>query len=210
MAAFREKRDAHFDGTLSGPAARMERLQRVAAYNVCVDDASRLLMCRLSDITERPGCVDAARRRHRLRRAPRGGRAARARGGDRPHRPDRRAARRRLAPTSGARAVGEPRADYHSVRIVYRTEITGGELRHETDESTDRAAWCTREDLDVAPARRARPPRRLARLRRSPVSTSGDSLDAHPDPVQLAVALAPSGPPASRPARLHRASTGTS
>ena len=33
----------------------MERLQRVAAYNVCVDDASRLLMCRLSDITERPG-----------------------------------------------------------------------------------------------------------------------------------------------------------
>jgi len=31
------------------------RIQRVAAYNVCHDDASRLLMCRLSDITERPG-----------------------------------------------------------------------------------------------------------------------------------------------------------
>ena len=59
-------------------------IQRVAAYNVCIDDATRLLMCRLSDITERPGVVDAARRRHRLRRAPRSGaRSARAQRGDR-------------------------------------------------------------------------------------------------------------------------------
>jgi ADP-ribose pyrophosphatase YjhB (NUDIX family) len=45
----------------------------------------------------------------------------------------------------------DPRLDgdveYHSVRIIYRTEIVGGALRHETDESTDRAAWCAREDL---------------------------------------------------------------
>jgi 8-oxo-dGTP diphosphatase len=37
------------------------------------------------------------------------------------------------------------------VRIIYRTEIAGGALRHETDESTDEAAWCTREDLASMP-----------------------------------------------------------
>ena len=31
------------------------RIQRVAAYNVCVDPDDRLLVCRLSDITEAPG-----------------------------------------------------------------------------------------------------------------------------------------------------------
>jgi len=41
--------------------------------------------------------------------------------------------------------------DYHSVRIIYRTEIVGGELRHETDESTDQAAWCTRAELGTLP-----------------------------------------------------------
>jgi ADP-ribose pyrophosphatase YjhB (NUDIX family) len=41
--------------------------------------------------------------------------------------------------------------DYHAVRIVYRTEIVGGALQHETDESTDQAAWCTREDLTTMP-----------------------------------------------------------
>jgi len=36
-------------------AERIQRVQRVAAYNVCVDDADRLLLCRLSGITEAPG-----------------------------------------------------------------------------------------------------------------------------------------------------------
>ena len=52
MAAFREKRDANFTGDVTDPRPR---IQRVAAYNVCLDDAGRLLLCRLSDITERPG-----------------------------------------------------------------------------------------------------------------------------------------------------------
>jgi ADP-ribose pyrophosphatase YjhB (NUDIX family) len=30
---------------------------------------------------------------------------------------------------------------WHAIRIVYRVEIVGGELRDETDESTDMAAW---------------------------------------------------------------------
>lgn len=32
-------------------------------------------------------------------------------------------------------------ADFHGVRIVYEARITGGELRHERDGSTDLAAW---------------------------------------------------------------------
>lgn len=32
-------------------------------------------------------------------------------------------------------------ADFHGLRIVYEGRVTGGELRHETDGSTDMAAW---------------------------------------------------------------------
>jgi ADP-ribose pyrophosphatase YjhB (NUDIX family) len=41
-----------------------------------------------------------------------------------------------------------PEADlgaWHAIRVVYRVEITGGELRDEIDESTDAAAWFTPE-----------------------------------------------------------------
>ena len=37
--------------------------------------------------------------------------------------------------------------EMHSVRIVYRTEIVGGELRDETDESTDRARGARRNEV---------------------------------------------------------------
>ncbi|MEV0320358.1 NUDIX hydrolase [Streptomyces sp. NPDC050658] len=39
-------------------------------------------------------------------------------------------------------------ADFHGLRIVYEARITGGELRHETDGSTDLAAW---HPLDTVP-----------------------------------------------------------
>jgi len=32
-------------------------------------------------------------------------------------------------------------ADFQSLRIVYEAQVTGGELRHETNGSTDMAAW---------------------------------------------------------------------
>ena len=127
-------------------------MQRVAAYNVCVDDAGRLLMCRLSAITERPGWWTLP-----------GG------GIDFGEHPEAGALRELseetglvgriielLAVDSMQRTIrDDPRLDgdieYHSVRIIYRTEIVGGALRHETDESTDHAAWCTREDLASMP-----------------------------------------------------------
>ena len=41
--------------------------------------------------------------------------------------------------------------EWHGVRIIYRVEITGGELRDELDESTDAAAWFTRTELADIP-----------------------------------------------------------
>ena len=134
---------------MSGP---LPRIQRVAAYNVCLDDRQRLLMCRLSDITERPGWwtlpggginfgehPEAGALRELDEETGLTGRIVEL-----------------LAVDSLQRVIGDdPRVDgeveYHSVRIVYRTEITGGELRHETNESTDRAEWRTREDLRELP-----------------------------------------------------------
>jgi 8-oxo-dGTP diphosphatase len=128
----------------------LPRIQRVAAYNVCIDDASRLLMCRLSDITERPGAWTL----------PGGG----INFGEHPEA----GALRELNEETGyvgeivellavdsiqrtVRAADALDTDYHSVRVVYRTRIVGGELRDETDESTDHAAWCWREELGSMP-----------------------------------------------------------
>ena len=127
----------------------LPRMQRVAAYNVCVDTVSRILLVRLSDITERAGWWTL----------PGGG----INFGEHPQE----AAIRELEEETGfhGRIVellaveshrrllrDDPRlegdVDYHSVQVIYRTEIVGGELRHETDESTDRAEWCARDDVE--------------------------------------------------------------
>ncbi|WKX69771.1 NUDIX hydrolase [Streptomyces sp. XD-27] len=44
---------------------------------------------------------------------------------------------------------GRGRTDFHGLRIIYAAHVTGGELRHETNGSTDRAEWI---DLDRIPA----------------------------------------------------------
>jgi 8-oxo-dGTP diphosphatase len=120
------------------------RVQRVAAYNVCVDESSRLLLCRLTAVTDRPGCWTL----------PGGG----VEFGEHPVE----AARRELAEESGldghvvellavdsaARVVteGPDEREYHSIRIIYRTEIVGGALCFEADGSSDRAEWFTRDE----------------------------------------------------------------
>jgi ADP-ribose pyrophosphatase YjhB (NUDIX family) len=40
---------------------------------------------------------------------------------------------------------------FHAIRLVYRVEVTGGELRDEVNGSTDRAAWFTGEEASALP-----------------------------------------------------------
>jgi ADP-ribose pyrophosphatase YjhB (NUDIX family) len=131
--------------------SELPRLQRVAAYNVCVDESSRLLMCRLSEITERPGWWTLPGGGIDFGEHPAAGalRELEEETGLAGHIVE------LLTVDSLQRVYRRPGTDvdfdYHSVRIVYRTEIVGGSLRHETEESTDLAAWCTREDLASMP-----------------------------------------------------------
>ena len=40
---------------------------------------------------------------------------------------------------------------WHSIRIVYRVTISGNVLRHESNESSDRAEWATLPSLESRP-----------------------------------------------------------
>src|SRR5262245_39599398 len=121
------------------------RIQRVAAYNVCVDAQQRLLLCRLSAITEAAGAwtlpgggidfgehPEAGALRELTEETGLEGRIVEL-----------------LAVDSIARLLGNDpeQGEYHSVRVVYRTEIVGGTLRSEVDGSTDAASWFTRDDV---------------------------------------------------------------
>ena len=136
----------------------LPQYQRVAAYNVCIDESSRLLLCRLSDITERPGWwtlpgggIDfgehpedgALRELHEETGLV--GKIVGLLAVDSLRRTLRATERDRLGFDDGTEC------DYHSVRIVYRTEVVGGDLRDETDESTDMAAWFTHEEAAARP-----------------------------------------------------------
>lgn len=124
----------------------MRQRQRIAAYNVIVDEHGQLLLVRLSDLTEAPGAWTL----------PGGG----VDFGEHPEA----AAIRELHEETGlhGRIVelltvdsyhrlshdDEGEYDYHAIRIVYRTEIEGADLVHETDGSTDMAQWFSFEELD--------------------------------------------------------------
>jgi ADP-ribose pyrophosphatase YjhB (NUDIX family) len=121
-------------------------VQRVASYVVCVDDDDRLLLCRLTDLTNRPGWWTL----------PGGG----VEFGEHPEA----AALRELAEETGLEGrlgellcvdsvAGPVRLDegaeveLHRIRFVYRADITGGELRHEVGGTSDRAQWFTRAEV---------------------------------------------------------------
>jgi 8-oxo-dGTP diphosphatase len=126
-----------------------DRVQRVAAYNVCVDADDRLLLCRLSAVTEAPGSWTLPGGGIDFGEHPEAGavRELREETGLIGH------VAELLAVDSLHRAAraGEDGHEYHSIRIIYRTVIDGGTLTHETNESTDRAAWCTRTELETLP-----------------------------------------------------------
>lgn len=69
--------------------------------------------------------------------------------------------RRRATPSSPSRCwastpycvrtrgkLGSPN-DFHALRIVYEARVTGGELRHETNGSTDMAAWHALDEVSA-------------------------------------------------------------
>ena len=53
----------------------------------------------------------------------------------------------RVIPASRRVRRDESRAPLHTLRIVYRARIVGGELRFEKNGSTDMAAWFTLDDV---------------------------------------------------------------
>lgn len=131
--------------TAAGGSGAGERIQRVGAYNLCVDDGGRILLCRLSAVTDAEGAwtlpgggvefgehPEAAARRELLEETGLIGRVDGLLAVDSIH---------RVAHRDGREH------EYHGIRIVYRTTIVGGTLAHETAGSTDRAQWWTRGEV---------------------------------------------------------------
>jgi 8-oxo-dGTP diphosphatase len=125
----------------------IERITRVAAYAVCLDEHGRMLLCRLAPGNDEPGSWTL----------PGGG----VDFGEHPYE----TAVRELTEETGltgriieligidsqvfrqARPTGDREA--HAIRIVYRVAITGGELRDELDGSTDTCAWLSPDEQAV-------------------------------------------------------------
>jgi len=124
------------------------QITRVSAYAVCLDEADRILLCRIA-----PGYTVGFDGWWTLP------------GGGLDHGEDPRdGALRELTEETGL--IGEltglldvnswhtvfpdrdgEQVDWHGIRILYRCRITGGELRDERDGSTDTCAWFARSEL---------------------------------------------------------------
>jgi len=131
-------------------AAGGGQVTRVAAYALCVDEAGRILLARLSPGELRPGWWTL----------PGGGIDF----GEAPEA----AALRELTEETGLTGqivalagieswvrhgpiAGFPGDDLQAIQIIYRVRVTGGTLRDELDGSTDAAAWFSRAELESLP-----------------------------------------------------------
>jgi 8-oxo-dGTP diphosphatase len=121
--------------------ADLPQVTRVAAYGVCLDVERRLLLCRLGPEEPNPGFWTL----------PGGG----LNFGE----PPAEAALRELAEETGltgeivslAAVESWSREGFQAIQIIYRVNLTGGELRDETDGSTDAAAWFGPKELATLP-----------------------------------------------------------
>ena len=129
------------------------REQRVAAYGVCTRDdpltsEHQLLLVRLNDRTTTPGAW----------MLPGGGIEFGEQPADAVVREVEEETGYRVAidelltVVSVQRVIHRKNLDqpinYHAIRVIYRVNVVSGELRYETDNSTDEAAWCHAADLD--------------------------------------------------------------
>ena len=131
--------------------ANLAPTTRVAAYALCFDESDRLLLVRIA-----PGYTRDADGKWTL---PGGG----LNFGEDPavgaireleEETGYRGEIERLAFVSSYTRSATPESGFsafHGIRIVYHVRITGGELRHETDESTDMAAWISEDAISTLP-----------------------------------------------------------
>ena len=130
--------------------AGRNQVTRIAAYALCEDDVSCLLLCRLSIDEAEPGAWTL----------PGGGLDF----GEDPVQ----AVLRELTEETGLSGEVVSLAgidskvwwdhvrvdeadDFHAIRILYRVNVTGGTLRDEVGGSTDAAAWYSRAEIAALP-----------------------------------------------------------
>ena len=126
------------------------QVTRIAAYALCLDDAGRILLTRLSPGEIKPGQWTLPGGGIDFGEAP----AA--------------AVLRELTEETGltgevlslaeveswvrrGAVAAYPGDDFQAIQIIYRVRVTGGSLRNEVDGSTDAAAWFTRGELADLP-----------------------------------------------------------
>ena len=119
------------------------QVTRIAAYALCLDDAGRILLTRLSPGEIKPGQWTL----------PGGGIDFGEAPAD--------AVLRELTEETGLTGEVVSLAgveswvrgdDFQAIQIIYRVGVTGGTLRDEVDGSTDAAGWFARAELTELPA----------------------------------------------------------